>query len=217
MIKRMTFFMSLLLCSVCQSQTFPPEVKSMMEANKPKGSAIYVDKLEKSEREFYWKGITRNPAGYFEITVDASDIKLIQRMKRHMTDGAYPKDFRNVVNLSNSAEPKYIGEMSESNTRSTMFFRDKAGADVMLTASNFAAAGTNVWIIRELLNVSVNGAKGTLTLSLPKTGSQVLWTLAWESKGINYELCISDNVDKYRRPSKRPEDILNIAQEIVRE
>lgn len=101
--------------------------------------------------------------------------------------------FEPVGDAAKLAWQGFVREVPASNgkfNRVTQIFRASSGEMVSLMQWDLAAAGTSVLIVRENLNVAVNGVPATLVAVTDETGRS-LWRLAWISGNFQYEISAS--------------------------
>jgi hypothetical protein len=216
---RTTIVATILLAGQVMAQERPPELMDMTSKTPATSHFNYIEKLDDAQRRFYWKNTTRNPSGYHEmIESDARGLNIIDRMVQRKTTstGSKPSIFQSVLNTDRLVRIQYLGELRESKYRATFFFRDTDNTLIMLTATDMVGNGQTMWLIREFLNVDVGANKGTLTLSLHGGSKKGLWNLGWPAGNNYYELLVNDTIDEHRRPTKRPQEIIDIAQQLVR-
>jgi hypothetical protein len=201
------------------AQGMPPALRSLMDDNRSDAHVIYVDKITDEQRAFFNKTAKNHPDGYRErLEKEVSGVQIIDSFLQRKDAGPEkkPSIFSSIVNTERLRNMQYLGEFREGKNRTSLFFKDASSALIMLTITDLVASGYKIWVIREHLRAEVNGNKATLSLSIHEPTKQALWSAGWVSGNHQFELLIKDTVDANRRPTKRPQEIIDIAQQIVR-
>lgn len=180
-------------------------------------SVTYISSSNEEQRRFFWENTSRNSDGYLDIESTAEYVTLIPALLSKLAwEPKNPSStLRKRVRLNKPAHLEYLGEFAESEHKASLFFRDTADRLLMLSIWDFEAAGAQLVIVEEFLNVTIHGAKGTLSFVKAPNIQEGLWKVSWIKKKLQFELYVSDRLDSNRRPIKSRKEILALATNLI--
>jgi hypothetical protein len=195
-IARAMLIATLATVSVAAAAQAPPrELQEIMAT--PGGEAVtIVEKLSPAQRAFFWRDSTSHPHGYL-LNKGASALNgFIKGLSARAAAARPVVDVRDKrCDVSPGFEVVY--RWQESSFRATWLLKQKHSPGRMLayTAWKFAEQKSRVFLMREFLNTSVNGALATLSLSVSESvPPQGQWTLNWIVGGTQHEMYVDDDI-----------------------